>query len=70
MEFFIEVRAEKRRMMQRMTKGQLVRAMKDLDDDARIRVFCTSSEMDVGAFAYDIYPDDIEPNAITIVAHF
>ncbi|MBD5404012.1 MAG: hypothetical protein HDR55_03380 [Treponema sp.] len=53
-----------------MTKGQLVRAMKDLDDDAQIRVFCTSSEMDVGAFAYTIYPDDIEPNAITIVAHF
>lgn len=68
MEFFIEVRAEKRR--KRMTKGQLVRAMKDLDDDAQIRVFCTSSEMDVGAFAYTIYPDDIEPNAITIVAHF
>ena len=54
----------------KMTKGQLVKAMKDLDDDAQIRVFCTSSDMDGGRYTYDIYPDDIEPNAITIVAHF
>lgn len=56
----------------RMTKGQLVRAMKDLDDDAQIYVYCTSSEsgMNVGSFAYDVYPDDAETNAITIVAHF
>lgn len=55
-----------------MTKGQLVRAMKDLDDDAQIYVYCTSSEsgMNVGSFAYDVYPDDAETNAITIVAHF
>ena len=53
-----------------MTKGQLVRAMKDLDDDAQIRVFCTSSEMDVGAFAYDVYLDDVSTNEMTIIAHF
>lgn len=53
-----------------MTKGQLIRAMKDLDDDAQIRIFCTSTEMDGGAYAHDVYADDIEPNAITIVAHF
>lgn len=70
MEFFIEVRAEKRRV--RMTKGQLVRAMKDLDDDAQIYIYCTSSksEMDVGAFAYDIYLDDVSTTEMTIIAHF
>ncbi len=54
----------------KMTKGQLIRAMKDLDDDAQIRVFCTAMDRDGGAYAHDIYLEDEAAKEITIVAHF
>lgn len=58
-----------------MTKGQLIEAMRDLDDDAEVRVYCTSLDSDGGQYAHDIYSDDIVSgadarNEITIVAHY
>lgn len=57
-----------------MTKKELIEAMAGLPDDAEVRVFCTSLEMDGGVYADDVYTDDKETgkqeNEITIVAHF
>jgi len=58
-----------------MTKKKLTEALKDLDDDAQIHIYCTSLGLDIGEYADDIYFDDIVTgkelqNEITIVAHF
>lgn len=58
-----------------MTKRQLIEAMEDLDDDAEVRVYCTSLDSDGGQYANDIYFDDIVKgadarNEITIIAHY
>lgn len=58
-----------------MTKRDIIEAMKDLDDDAEVRVYCTSMDSDGGQYAHDIYFDDIVKgadlqNEITIVANF
>ena len=58
-----------------MTKKQVIEAMKDLDDDAQVHIYCTSSEMGGGEYTHDVYFDDkvtgdeLE-NEITLVAHF
>ena len=58
-----------------MTKKDIIEAMKDLDDDAEVRVMCVSVDLIVGQYADDIYFDDIVKgkdlqNEITIVANF
>lgn len=59
-----------------MKKKELIEALKDLDDEAEIHVYCTSADMEYGGlYATDIYTDDkitgknVE-NEITIVPHF
>lgn len=57
-----------------MTKKDIIEAMKDLDDDAEVYVYCTSLDSDGGQYANDIYFDDIVKgadvqNEITIVVH-
>ena len=57
-----------------MTKKDIIKAMKDLDDDAEVHVYCTSLDSDGGQYANDIYFDDIGrgmdvQNEITIVVH-
>lgn len=58
-----------------MTKKDFIDAMKDLDDDAEISIFCESDDMGVGGYASNIYfedkitGDDVI-NEITIVACF
>ena len=58
-----------------MTKKDIIEAMRDLEDDAEVRVYCTSMDSASGQYAHDIYFDDIVKgadlqNEITIVAHF
>lgn len=58
-----------------MTKKDIIEAMKDLDDDAEVSVYCTSMDSDGGQYADNIYFDDIVKgkdlqNEITIVANF
>ena len=58
-----------------MTKKDIIEAMRCLDDDAEVRVYCTSMDSDGGQYAHDIYFDDIVKgadvqNEITIVAHY
>ena len=58
-----------------MTKKELVHALEGLEDSAEVHVYCTSANLDIAVYAYDVYTDDkvtgkeIE-NEITIVAHF
>lgn len=59
-----------------MKKKELIEALKDLDDEAEILVYCTSTDVEWGGrYATDIYTDDkitgknVE-NEITIVAYF
>lgn len=58
-----------------ITKRDIIEAMKDLDDDAEVRVMCVSVDLFVGQYADNIYFDDIVKgkdlqNEITIVANF
>lgn len=58
-----------------MNKGELIRALAAVDDDAEVCVFCTSNDFaDGGKYAYDVYIDDITEGTwsdagATIVAH-
>lgn len=56
-----------------MTKRKLIEALKELKDDATIKVYGVSDGLNT--YAFDVYLDDIttgdeEENEITIVAHF
>ena len=59
-----------------MTKKELVDAMKDLDDDAEISIFCTSEDFGVEGYANNgiyfenkVTGNDVM-NELTIVAEF
>lgn len=57
-----------------MRKKELMEAMRDLDDDAEIHVFCTSLDWDGGEYAQDVYIDDVVKgddvvNEMTLVAY-
>ena len=57
-----------------MKKKELLEALDGLDDNAEIRVYGISDNMD-GEYAYDIYTDDKVTgeevqNEISLVAHF
>ena len=58
-----------------MTKKDLLDAMKDLDDDAEISIFCTSDDFGIEGYATNIYFEDKVigndvMNELTIVAEF
>ena len=59
-----------------MTKKELIDAMKDLDDDAEISIFCTSEDFGVEGYANDgiYFKDKVTGsdvmNELTIVAEF
>lgn len=57
-----------------LRKSDLMEAMRDLDDDAEIHVFCTSLDWNGGEYAQCVYIDDVIKgsdvvNEITLVAH-
>ena len=58
-----------------MTKKDLLDAMKDLDDDAEISIFCTSDDFGIEGYATNICFEDKVigndvMNELTIVAEF
>ena len=58
-----------------ITKKELIDAMRDLDDDAEIYIFCGSPDMGVEGYADSIYFEDKVTgdnviNELTIVAYF
>ncbi|WP_444818472.1 hypothetical protein E4N82_09070 [Treponema denticola] len=58
-----------------MTKKELIDAMKGLDDDAEISIYCESLDFDIGGYAVNIcFENKVDGNDVmnelTIVAEF
>ena len=54
-----------------ITKKGLIDAMRDLDDDAEIYIFCSSPDMGVEEYADSIcFEDKVTGDDVTIIAYF